>query len=191
MPTKYTSATEQMVLEEFRKKIDQEVGVSAFVKSESPDAIIHTQTGKSIGIEVTSAIRTDDSATNPQDKNKVAIFLNKYGTYDSSNPLFSTLSETFKGNSYVENLLSKIIERIQEKEANNTYCNFKIKFDKSVLAVYLDDMYLDSDTVKYITRQNGFSNLLHLFDEVYLFVRPTYHTFSSDIKQVGGFYLLR
>ena len=191
MPTKYTNATEQMVLEEFRKKINQEVGVSAFVKSESPDAIIHTQSRQSIGIEVTSAIRTDDSATNPQDKNKVAIFLNKYGTYDASNPLFSTLSETFKGNSYVENLLSKIIERIQEKEANNTYRNFKTRFDKSVLAVYLDDLYLDSDTVKYITGQDGFSNLLHLFDEVYLFVRSTYHTSSSGIKQVGGFYLLR
>jgi hypothetical protein len=58
MPTKYTSATERMVLEEFRKKIDQEVGVFAFVKSESPDAIIHTQAGQSIGIEVTSSIRS-------------------------------------------------------------------------------------------------------------------------------------
>ena len=40
MPTKYTDATEQMVLEEFRKKIDQEEGISAFEKSESPDGII-------------------------------------------------------------------------------------------------------------------------------------------------------
>lgn len=56
MPTKYTDATEQMVLEEFRKKIDKEEGVAAFEKSESPDGIIHTQAGKIIGIEVTSVI---------------------------------------------------------------------------------------------------------------------------------------
>lgn len=190
MPTRYTDATEQMVLEEFRKKIDQEEGVARFDKSESPDGIIRTNTGKTIGIEVTSAIRTDDSATTPKGKNKVAIFLNTFGLHDPEGPLSASLCESFTGDSYMETLLSKIKERIQEKEANPTYCDFKTRFDKSVLVIYLDDPYLDSHTLERITSQYAFSDLLCLFDEAYLYIRTSHHTSPSGIKQIGGFYLI-
>jgi hypothetical protein len=53
VPTNYSNATEMMVLEEFRKKINQEEGVASFEKSETPDGIIHTQKGQTIGVEVT------------------------------------------------------------------------------------------------------------------------------------------
>lgn len=190
MPTKYTEAIELMVLEEFRKKVDQEEGVAAFEKSETPDGIIHTQTKKIIGIEVTSAIRTDDATTNPNNKNKVAIFLNKFGLHDPNGPPFLTLCESFKGDFYKQNLLSMIKERIQEKEANDKYRDFKTRFDKSVLAVYLDDLYLDSYTLERITAQNTFSDLLYLFNEVYLYIRSTCHSSPSGIKHIGGFYLI-
>lgn len=190
MPTKYANATEQMVLEEFRKKIDQEEGVAHFVKSESPDGIIRTNAGKTIGIEVTSAIRTDDSATNPKDKNKVAIFLNKFGLYDPKGVPSASLCESFTGDSYMQDILSKIKERIHEKELNPTYCDFKTRFAKSVLVIYLDDLYLDSHTLERITSQNTFSDLLHLFDEAYLYIRTSHHTSPLGIKHIGGFYLI-
>lgn len=188
--SRYTDQTELMVLEEFCKKARQEEDVINFKRSESPDGIIQTQTGKTIGIEVTSAIRTDNSATNSNDKNKVATFLTEFGLYDPTGPLSPTLSESFTGDSYMQNLLSKIKERIQAKEANNTYHDFKTRFDKSVLVVYLDDPYIDSCTLERIIEQNIFSNFLRLFDEAYLYIRPTYHSSPSGIKYIGGFYLI-
>jgi len=190
MPTKYANTTEQMVLEEFQKKIDQEEGVAHFVKSESPDGIIQTNAGKTIGVEVTSAIRTDDPATNPNDKNKVAIFLNKFGLHDPKGAPSASLCESFTGDSYMHSLLSKIKERIHEKELNPTYCDFKTRFSKSVLVIYLDDLYLDSHTLERIISENTFSDLLHIFDEAYLYIRTSYHTSPLGIKHIGGFYLI-
>ncbi len=190
MPSDYSKATEEMVLDEFRKKIDQEEGVASFKKSESPDGIIHTQKGQLIGVEVTSAMRTDDSAKKSNDKNKVAIFLNKSGLYDPNAPSSSALSERFTGDSYVQGLLSKIQERIKEKEVNKEYRDFKTRFNKSVLAIYLDDPYVDSCTLERITTQNIFSDLLQLFDEAYLYIRSNYHTSPLGIKHIGGFYLI-
>jgi hypothetical protein len=190
MSTSYGDATEQMVLEEFREKIDLEEGVARFLKSESPDGIIWTNAGKVIGVEVTSAIRTDDSATNPKDKNKVAIFLNEFGLYDPKGVPSVLLEESFTGDSYMQNLLSKIKERIRDKELNPTYCDFKSRFTKSVLVIYLDDPYLDSYTLERITSQNTFSDLLHLFDEAYLYIRTSHDTSPLGIKHIGGFYLI-
>ena len=119
--SRYNSITEMMVLQEFQKKIDQEEGVASFEKSESPDGIIHTKKKTSIGVEVTSAFRTDESAKTDEDKNRVAIFLNKHGLQNPKSPAYSTLEERFNGDSYVQALISKVIERIKDKEANKTY----------------------------------------------------------------------
>lgn len=69
-------------LKNFERKSIKKKVLLFFEKPESPDGIFHAQAGKIIGIEVTSAIRTDHSAINHKDKNKVVIFLNKFGLHD-------------------------------------------------------------------------------------------------------------
>jgi hypothetical protein len=188
--SRYNSITEMMVLQEFQKKIDQEDGVASFEKSESPDGIIRTKKATTIGVEVTSAFRTDESAETDEDRNKAAIFLNKHGLQNPKSPAYSTLEEHFEGDSYVEALISKVIERIKDKEANKTYNDFKTRFDKSFLIVYLDDLYLEETDLKTVLSETSGLKLLQKFDAAYLYIRPTYHTSSSGIKHIGGFYLI-
>lgn len=188
--SKYNSVTEMMVLQEFQKKIDQEEGVASFEKSESPDGIIHTKKENIIGVEVTSAFRTDESAEKDEDKNRVAIFLNKYGLQNAKLPAYSTMSERFEGDSYVRALTSKVIERIKDKETKETYNDFKTRFDKSFLIVYLDDPYIDENDLKTVLLETSGLNLLQKFNAAYIYIRSTYHTSPSGIKHIGGFYLI-
>lgn len=179
MPTQYNSATEEMVLLEFQKKFDPDP-VTPYQKSESPDGIIHTRKGELIGIEVTSAFINEESAK----------FINKYGLFNPKFPRDPSLLVHFKEGVYVRALISSIINRIQEKESNRLYDQFKSRFSKSVLVIYLDDLFITEDTLELVIANLSISKLLRNFNEAYLYIRATYHTSPSGIKYLGGFYFI-
>ena len=190
MPTPYTTCTEMMVLQEYVKKVESEEGIDSFTKSEIPDGIIKTRQGRTIGAEVSSAIRTDDSAATYKEKNKMAMLQSKHGLYNPDMPPIATLSESFQQGEYVALLILKITERIQDKEANKGYFEFEKRFDKSVLLIYLDDLFITTDVLEIVASENSFSIPINTFDEVYLYVRTAIHTSLAGPKVIGGFHLI-
>lgn len=68
MPTPYLTATEEMVLKEFKKMIDLEDPVLSLERPEPPDGLMHTKSGHIIWVEVTTFYRDHE----------LAKFLNKY-----------------------------------------------------------------------------------------------------------------
>lgn len=188
MPTPYTNNNEMMVLQEYIKKIAQTEKVDSFEKSEIPDGIIRTENGRIIGVEVTSAIRTNDSGTTPKEKNAIASFLNQYGVYNPNAPQMVTLSENFNANEYILGLISKITERIQDKEGKKSYSDFRNRFNESIMIIYVDDPLITEDALKMIASENSYRVHINIFDKVYIYIRRTFHTSPTGIKMLNGFY---
>lgn len=181
MPTQYSRVNETRILILFKEKIDQEEGVVIFERPDPPDALIHTRNNQILWIELTSVLRSDELAKN----------LNKHGLFDESTLVPSpVISKKLTSNiSFCDNIIDIIKKSVAGKDAKKNYMKFENIYDRGILILYIDDPLLSSEDLYYILNKNNFLTIKpKKFNDVYLYIRPTYSGSESDLNYIDGFH---
>ncbi len=184
MPTPYLSSTEELVLEKYRKKLEETEDTVTFerITPPGPDALFSIRSGHHIWVEVSSVFASA----------KEAEFLNNNGLNNpDANPdkSFSTILGTIP--EQLSRTLKGIEDRILAKDSKKSYQSYLEKYGKGVLILYVDQPLFSDIDLKLILEANPFSKrLLKQFHTIYLYIPRTLTFRENESTQIDGFYSL-